>query len=82
VTNVPTTETALEVDIAATAITGGQKLESGLVATGGVGVNQTGSAILDSFALEVPGTEEITLCARTLTGTAVVTSILGMEEEW
>ena len=82
VSNVPTTETALEVDVAATSMTGGQKLESGLVATGGVGANQSGSLSNDSYSLEIPGTEEVTLCARALTGTATVTSVLGMEEEW
>tara|TARA_R110000803_G_scaffold118414_1_gene186794 strand:- start:574 stop:1776 length:1203 start_codon:yes stop_codon:yes gene_type:complete len=82
VTNIPTTETALEVDIAATAITGGQKLESGLVSTTGAGQASSGGFANDSFAVEVPGIEEITLCARTLTGTATVTSVLGMEEEW
>jgi hypothetical protein len=73
---------ALEVDIAATAITGGQKIESGVVATGGLGANQAGGASNDSYSLEIPGTEEITRCARALTGTAIITSLLGMEEEW
>jgi hypothetical protein len=82
VTNVPTTETALEVDVSATAITGGQKIESGLVNSSGVGAASNGGFANDSFSIEIPGTEEITLCARTLTGTATVTSLLGMEEEW
>lgn len=82
VTNVPTTETALEVDIAATAITGGQKIESGLAATSGSGKKESGGFANDSFSIEIPTTEEVTLCARTLTGTATVTSLLGMEEEW
>ena len=82
VTNVPTTETALEVDISATGITGGQKIEGGLVTTSGSGGNQSGGASNDSFSIEIPETENVTLCVRTLTGTATVTSILGMEEEW
>jgi hypothetical protein len=82
VSNVPTTETSLEVDIAATAITGGQKIEGGLVSTTGTGAQRGGAASNDSFSIEIPGTEIVTLCARTITGTATVTSTLGMEEEW
>jgi hypothetical protein len=82
VTNVPTTETALEVDIAATAITGGQKIESGLVSTSGSGASSKGGFSNDNFNLELPGVTEMTLCARTVSGTATVTSLLGMEEEW
>lgn len=82
VTNVPTTETALEVDIAATAISGGQKLESGLVSTSGIGSNTSGGFSNDTFNLDLPGVTEITLCARTVSGTATVSAVLGMEEEW
>lgn len=82
VTNIPATETALEVDIAATGITGGQKIESGLVSTSGAGGTSTGGASNSSYSIEIPGTENVTLCARTLTGTATVTAIMGMEEEW
>lgn len=82
VTNVPTTETSLEVDVAATAITGGQKTESGLVATTGSGSKESGGFDNDTFTLPLPGVEEITLCARALTGTATISSVLGMEEEW
>lgn len=80
--NIPATETALEVDVAATAITGGQKLQSGLVNTSGVGATESGGASNDSFAIEIPGTEIVTLCVRALSGTATVTAVLGMEEEW
>lgn len=81
-TNVSATETCLEADIAATAITGGELIEAGLVNTSGTGINERGGFNNDSFSIEVPGTEEVTLCVRTLTGTATVTSVLGMEEEW
>lgn len=82
VTNIPTTETALEVDVSATAISGGQKIESGLVSTTGVGASSSGGFSSESYALELPGTTIITLCARTVSGTATVSAILGMEEEW
>jgi hypothetical protein len=82
ITNVPTTETALEVDIAATAITGGQKTESGFVSTSGGGATSRGGFSSSSYEVELPGTTVFTLCARTITGTATVSSILGMEEEW
>lgn len=82
ITNVPTTETALEVDIAATAITGGQKTESGFVSTSGGGATSRGGFSSSAYEVELPGTTEFTLCVRTITGTATVSAILGMEEEW
>jgi hypothetical protein len=82
ITNIPATETALEVDIAASAIANGQKIEAGLIATSGSGGNASGGFSATSFALELPGTTEITLCVRTITGTATVDAIMGMEEEW
>lgn len=82
VSNVPTTETALEVDTSATAISGGQKIETGLVSTSGVGVRATGGFSSTAYNLELPGTTIITLCARAISGTATVSSVLGMEEEW
>lgn len=82
VSNIPAAETALEVDRAATAITGGQKLESGLVATTGAGNSISGGFSSSTYNLELPGTTIITLCARTISGTAAVSAMLGMEEEW
>lgn len=82
VTNTPTTETSLEVDVAATAITGGQRIELGLIATEGVGGGAAGGFSSSNLDIEVPGVTVITLCARTITGTATVSSVLGMAEEW
>jgi hypothetical protein len=82
VTNIPATETALEVDVAATAITGGQKIEAGLVSTTGSGASTRGGFSSDKYQLELPGATLITLCARAVSGTATVSSVLGMEEEW
>lgn len=82
ITNIPATETALEVDIAATGITGGQKIESGLISTVGSGGNATGGFTASAFSIELPGTTEITLCVRTITGTATVDAVMGMEEDW
>ena len=81
-TNIPATETSLEVDSSATAITGGHKIEAGLVGTSGAGGKESGGFSASGFSIEVPGVEEVTLCARTLSGTATVTAMLGMEEEW
>lgn len=82
VTNIPATETALEVDIAATAVTNGQKVQSGIVSTSGVGGNASGGFSRAAFNLDLPGVTELTLCVRTVTGTATVSAVLGMEEEW
>jgi hypothetical protein len=81
-TDVAATETSLQVDVAATAITGGQKIESGLISVSGSGGAAIGGFSSDSFSLEIPGTTEVTLCVRTITGTAVVDAVMGMEEEW
>ena len=85
-TNVSATETSLESDIAATAITGGELVEAGLLTTGGGGGGGPGGArggfSLDTFVIDLPNTDEITLCVRTVTGTATVDAVMGMEEEW
>jgi hypothetical protein len=82
VSDVPITETALEVDVASSAITGGEKLESGLIAVSGSGGNVRGGFSATSFNLELPGLTTLTLCVRAITGTAIVDSVMGMEEEW
>lgn len=78
-TNHTATETALESDTQATAITGGIVIWQEVVAAG-QGNQQVFSD--RSVDFDVPDGEIITLCARTLTGTGSVISDLRMREEW
>lgn len=77
---VPATETAVEFDIDATTITGGQAIFVGL-ADAGVGTNAEGKDI-DLLQVDLPVFENITLCARAVSGTATVTTVFGCREEW
>lgn len=78
-------DTAAEFDISATAISNGIKLYEGL-APGNGGSGPPGPA--NSFAsdlpdLELPEDEQpVTLCARALSGTATVSSVFRVLEEW
>jgi len=70
------------VRVPATAITGGQLIDGGLVGTGGSGGNRSGLASLSS-TLYVASTQPVTLCVRRLTGTnATVTAVLKWAEQW
>lgn len=78
--NIPATETALEFDTSATALTNGQKIYSGVAASGtGAQVSGSSSDIPD---IELPAVTPITLCARAISGTATVTSVFRAREEW
>lgn len=78
--NIDPTETAVEVDTSATAITGGTKIWSGLVRGGG-GVNtNVGSRALPT--LDIPNTDEVTLAGRAITTQATVTANLKVREQW
>ncbi|HEY9815490.1 MAG TPA: hypothetical protein V6D20_06785, partial [Candidatus Obscuribacterales bacterium] len=78
--NVPATETALEFDIDATAITGGQAIYVDL-GDGGQGVNTSGDGV-NLSEVDLPVFQNITLCARAISGTATVTSVFSAREEW
>lgn len=78
-TNHTATETALEVDVSATAITGGIVIWSDFFEAG------LGSkAVLDDAILNmrIPQGQPVSLCVRTLTGTGSVVSFMRMKEEW
>lgn len=82
-TNHTAGETALEVDVSATAISGGEVLYTKYFDTANVGretvSGSTGALAID---LEIPDSQPITLCARTLSGTGTVVSHMRMTEEW
>lgn len=78
--NIPATETGLEVDTSATAITGGQKIFEGLANSGaGNRSGQTGEGISD---IDLPKDTVITLGAVSLGGTATVSAVFRVQEEW
>lgn len=80
-TGIPANETGLEVNTTATTITGGIIVYEGLVESGSVpfGSNLTPS---NELALDLPTGKTITLAMRTITGTATVSSVLRMAEDW
>lgn len=73
-------ETALEFDSAATAISGGQKIFAGLIASGSG--NAAGSSSQTAPELDIPKDQILTLVARTISGTATVSAVLKAREEW
>lgn len=77
---VPASETALEFDNVATALTNGQKIFEAL-AVAGLG-SGTGASEQDIPDIDLPVNEPIVLCARSFSGTATVTSVLRAREEW
>lgn len=78
--DIPASETALEFDTDAGSLTNGQTIYTG-IADAGVGTNSVGSG-RDIPELDLPVNENITLCARSVSGTATVTSVFRAREEW
>lgn len=80
-TNISASETALEADISATAISGGELAFESLIAAAGRG-NAVGSGTVD-FSLDIPpGIEPITLAIRAVSGTVEGNATLRLREEW
>lgn len=74
-------EAAVDYDVSATAITGGEQVFIGLAAGGGRG-NSTELSSTDLPQIDIPPNTPITVCARTLSRTAVVTTVFKDTEEW
>jgi hypothetical protein len=79
-TNYTATETGLEADFAATSITGGQVLYSGLLEASRN--NSKGGQSIDALRFDFPALQPVTLCLRAITGTATATAVLRVKEEW
>lgn len=79
-TNHTATETAVESDTSATAMTGGVVVWQKLVDSGAT--RNTSSLSVQSVDFDIPNGSAVTLCARTLTGTGTVTSAFRLREEW
>lgn len=77
---VPAGETSLEFDSSSTAISGGQVIYTGLSGSGAGSKTQLSS--IDLPDVDLPSDKNITLCARSVSGTATVTSVFQAMEEW
>jgi hypothetical protein len=77
------TETALEVDNTASAVSGGTVIWESIVNTSGSGSHVTGQASMPIIDQEFLNLRPITLCVRRITGTnATVSAVLRVGEEW
>ena len=75
-------ETAMEADISATAITGGEVIYESL-AFGGSRNNDKGEGKEALIGLDIPESQPVTLCVRTTTGSATrIDSVFRMAEFW
>jgi hypothetical protein len=73
-------ETAVEADISATAITGGDIIDDDII-EGGVG-NQSNSRTYGTVGFDFVNQQPTTLCAKAVSTTATVTSHFSVIEEW
>lgn len=80
-TNHSAAETALQADISATAITGGEVVWTDFIEAG-KNTNSANVASTNGLELDIPADQPITLCARTLTGTGTIVSHFRMAEDW
>lgn len=80
-TNYTAADTALESDISATAITGGNVIWAGDIANAG-NAGLSGASGLRDIDLDLPEEGVVTLCAASFTGTPAVYSGFRLREEW
>lgn len=73
-------ETALEVDIAATAVSGGEKVYEAIHPSAAGVSREFGESTVAGII--VPSTQPITLCVRSVSGTATVSTVFRIQEEW
>lgn len=76
--DVPSTETAFEVDTSATSVATGTKIYTELSA----GTNNNSGQNSSIVNLPVISGDIITLCARTISGNGTISAVLGMSEWW
>lgn len=82
-TDLSASETAMEADISATAISGGEVAYQELLSVVGTGNTATGADSLQNLLTEIPGDLPVTLAVRTITGTgATVSALIRWTEEW
>lgn len=73
-------ETAVEADVSATAVSGGEVIDRVLVA-GGSG-NRSVSAGIRRLGLDIPDDTVVTLAVKAVSGTGTANALLSFEEEW
>ena len=74
-------ETAMQQDTASTSLSGGSALFSSLIGVSGSG-NRAGGVQTQGLSVGIPEGQIVTLAVRALTGTATVSALLRMEEDW
>ena len=75
-------ETALEMSISATAITGGNLIYSSLISATGSGVSRSGSSGTRGLSIYIPALLPVTVAIRAITGTVTASVLVGMQEDW
>lgn len=81
ITNTTPSETILESDTSATAITGGELVWSAIAVAAG-GNNKENLAVGDIIRMDIPSTQPVTLCVRSFASTVDTSSIFRIREEW
>lgn len=81
-TNTSASETACEIDTSATAVSGGHLVYESLISVSGGGAFARGSGSASELYLDIPAVQPVTLCIRTISGSATASSILRWREEW
>ena len=76
---IPLTETAVQSDVAATAIANGVRID-GIVGAGGQG-NRSNLSGIRGLGVDIPDDVTVTLAARSIGGTATVNGAFSLEEE-
>lgn len=81
ISGIDATETALEIDTSATAITNGYRAFTDILSGGSIGTS-VGSASQELGEINLPSGSVITLTARTLDTSSVITAVLRLKEEF
>ena len=75
-------ETAVEQDVAALTMSGGNSLYSALVDATGSNKSQSGMLRGDGLSIDIPEGQTVTLAVRAFTGTVTASALVRMAEDW
>lgn len=81
-TDYTASETAVEADISATAITGGEVVWKGLIRATGSGPSAGGGASVPIAEVDFVANQPLTLCLKAVSTTATASACLRVVEEW
>lgn len=76
------TETAVETDISASAITGGEVVWKGLIRASGGGPSSGGGASVPIAEVDMVANQPLTLCLKAKSTTATASAVFRVVEEW